>query len=223
MIYAPVAEIFASIQGEGYYTGAPVVFVRLAGCKQHCSFCDTKDWWETDKAVWMNVESVVHTIFAKIEEKHIKHVVITGGEPFEYSMFVYDLVKSLYEDYNILSSIETSGYVSSDHEFVRRILEFDVHVTLSPKYLTPDSLYFDSANELKLLVGISKQDDLGFTLPDVQKILEQDPNDRRCEVYFQPIDYYKDIYKKTTERCIEMCYQYGGKLSLQTHKMGGFK
>ena len=36
-----VNEIFYSLQGEGYYTGTPAVFLRFSGCNRACSFCDT--------------------------------------------------------------------------------------------------------------------------------------------------------------------------------------
>ena len=37
-----VNEIFYSIQGEGYHTGTPAVFVRFSGCNLKCPFCDTQ-------------------------------------------------------------------------------------------------------------------------------------------------------------------------------------
>ena len=37
-----INEIFYSIQGEGYFTGTPAVFVRFSGCNLRCPFCDTE-------------------------------------------------------------------------------------------------------------------------------------------------------------------------------------
>ena len=37
-----INEIFYSIQGEGYFTGTPTVFVRFSGCNLRCPFCDTE-------------------------------------------------------------------------------------------------------------------------------------------------------------------------------------
>ena len=36
-----VNEIFLSLQGEGYWTGTPMVFLRFSGCNLRCPFCDT--------------------------------------------------------------------------------------------------------------------------------------------------------------------------------------
>ncbi|MBO8477106.1 MAG: 7-carboxy-7-deazaguanine synthase QueE, partial [Bacteroidetes bacterium] len=36
-----INEIFYSLQGEGYFTGTPSVFIRFSGCNLKCPFCDT--------------------------------------------------------------------------------------------------------------------------------------------------------------------------------------
>ena len=38
----PVMEQFVTLQGEGFYTGKPAVFIRLAGCDVGCTWCDVK-------------------------------------------------------------------------------------------------------------------------------------------------------------------------------------
>ena len=36
-----IVEIFESLQGEGWNTGMPAIFIRLGKCNLACSWCDT--------------------------------------------------------------------------------------------------------------------------------------------------------------------------------------
>lgn len=36
-----INEIFYTLQGEGFYTGTPSLFIRFSGCNLQCPFCDT--------------------------------------------------------------------------------------------------------------------------------------------------------------------------------------
>ena len=72
-----VAEIYASRQGEGRWTGAPSVFLRTSGCNLRCWFCDTPfaSWHPEGDS--LTVDEVLARTLAFREAD----VVITGGEP----------------------------------------------------------------------------------------------------------------------------------------------
>lgn len=36
----PINEMFQTLQGEGYFTGVPAIFIRLQGCPVGCAWCD---------------------------------------------------------------------------------------------------------------------------------------------------------------------------------------
>lgn len=68
-----VNEIFYSLQGEGAFTGTPMVFVRFSGCNRACSFCDT----DFEQFTQMDVEGIL----TEAGRFPALHVVFTGGEP----------------------------------------------------------------------------------------------------------------------------------------------
>lgn len=68
-----VNEIFYSLQGEGYYTGTPAVFLRFSGCNRKCHFCDTDHFEGTE----MTADEIARSCAAF----PARHLVATGGEP----------------------------------------------------------------------------------------------------------------------------------------------
>jgi organic radical activating enzyme len=69
----PIVEIFNSVQGEGFHTGSPSIFIRFGGCNLKCSWCDTEfDVWEK-----MSIPEIMKTL----SQWTTKRVIFTGGEP----------------------------------------------------------------------------------------------------------------------------------------------
>lgn len=110
----PVIEMFASIQGEGEYTGYPSFFVRVSGCNLRCCFkgsiCDTPySSYEPEKTKYKSIKDVVND-FRNMEAKYpkINHLVITGGEPLLYKEGLCEFLKEVYRD-DMFVTIETNG------------------------------------------------------------------------------------------------------------------
>ena len=68
-----INEIFYSLQGEGFHSGTPAVFVRFSGCNLQCPFCDTQH----DAGTAMTEEAIVD----EVANYPARLVVVTGGEP----------------------------------------------------------------------------------------------------------------------------------------------
>ncbi len=68
-----INEIFYSLQGEGFYSGTPSVFVRFALCNLKCEFCDT----QFNEYSEMSIEQII----SEINQYPCDRIILTGGEP----------------------------------------------------------------------------------------------------------------------------------------------
>jgi len=79
-----IAEIFRSIQGEGFLTGEESVFVRSSGCNLRCWYCDTPYASWQPEGEDLSVEEIIGRVVALDR----RHVVVTGGEPMLFSELI---------------------------------------------------------------------------------------------------------------------------------------
>ena len=133
-----VNEIFYSLQGEGFWTGTPMVFLRLSGCNLRCPFCDTDHRSHTE----MDAETIVSE--ALRIGSGCRRVCITGGEP------------SLQLDSALADSFHAAGFrIHVETNGTRPLPEGIDWITLSPKDGIPGAgdgrVVLSRADEVKLV------------------------------------------------------------------------
>ena len=103
-----IAEIFRSLQGEGFLTGADSIFVRASGCNLRCWFCDTSyTSWEPEGDD-LSVDEILRQVDELlIDDKPCGHAVLTGGEPMLFAELV-PLAAALKER-GLHITVETAG------------------------------------------------------------------------------------------------------------------
>ena len=68
-----IVEIFHTVQGEGFRSGIPHVFIRFGACNLRCEWCDTNfDEYEA---------KTVEKILNEVNQYNCSNIIFTGGEP----------------------------------------------------------------------------------------------------------------------------------------------
>lgn len=227
-----VNEVFETIQGEGFFTGTPSIFIRLQGCPVGCSWCDTKHTWSVKEENQVSADTILvkngddSRYFSTSSDKLLslisnqgysaRHIVITGGEPcmFDLRKFTY-----LAAEQGFSVQIETSGTFEI-------LCDERIWVTVSPKinmqggYKVLNSS-MQRADEIKHAVAMQKHVDeldkliqystLDSCLTNEQKTL------KKPMIYLQPISQQA----RATEFAVKTCIERNWNLSVQLHKYIG--
>ena len=215
----PINEMFQTLQGEGYYTGVPAIFIRLQGCPVGCSWCDTKHTWDkladretslgdiliktVESDAWGNANAAALLQTISQQQWSARHVVITGGEPC-----IHDLtpLTAALQQAGFSCQIETSGTHS-----VRCTPE--TWVTVSPKvnmrggYDVRDQALV-RADEIKH--PVARQRDIDA----LDELLARLQDHKARIIALQPISQKEEA----TLLCIATCIARNWRLSMQTHK-----
>ena len=132
-----VNEIFYSLQGEGFWTGTPMVFLRLSGCNLKCPFCDTEHGAFRE----MTAEEIVR----EMQAYGCGRACVTGGEP------------SLQLDKELVDALHDAGFrIHVETNGTRPLPEGVDWVTLSPKTDVPGlkgdgTVVLEKADEVKVV------------------------------------------------------------------------
>ena len=192
-----INELFYSIQGEGFHSGMPAVFVRFSGCNLHCSFCDTHH----DEGKWMSLAEIVD----KVSHYPAEWVILTGGEP---SLFITeDLVEALHKAGKKVA-VETNG----THPLPASI----DWVTLSPKdaFCKGAEVKIQRCDELKLVYIPQKN---GETPTYIDRYLSIPA----AHYYLQPCDTGNErINREIRHQVFNYClFHPQWSISIQLHKV----
>lgn len=218
-MHYPVNEIFQTLQGEGYFTGTPALFIRLQGCPVGCSWCDTKHTWTLDPSAerpsvtiltkqqdnpqWCRLTATAIGEQLALSGYTARHVVITGGEPCLHNLI--PLTTHL-EHAGYRCQIETSG-TAQVH------CSPDTWVTVSPKVgmqggLAIEQQALQRADEIKHPVARERD------ITQLHTLLQQLDDQKNRIIALQPISQNR----RATQWCIQACITHNWRLSVQLHK-----
>ncbi len=208
-VYA-IKEAFYTLQGEGFHSGRPAVFLRFSGCNLWsglekdretaiCKFCDT-DFWGIDgqnggKYTAGDLVKMLESLWPADGEENTRFVVCTGGEPM---LQLDEPLIDLLHGARFEIALETNGTL--------KVPESVDWICVSPKAGT--EVQQKEGDELKLVYpqkGISPESVAHWNF---------------THLFLQPMDGGQT--EKNTRACLEYCLKNPRwKLSLQTHKTLG--
>ena len=137
----PVVETFHSLQGEGLHSGRSAFFIRLAGCRVGCSWCDTKHSWPLEVHPQRPLTELAAEAAAAATQG-AAFVVISGGEPLHHQL---DGLSLALAGAGLPLHLETSGVDPLSGRFD--------WITLSPKrHAPPRRDLLVACQELKVVV-----------------------------------------------------------------------
>ncbi|VFP84528.1 7-carboxy-7-deazaguanine synthase [Candidatus Erwinia haradaeae] len=215
----PINSIFQTLQGEGFYTGVPAIFIRLQGCPIGCAWCDTQYTWKKIA----NLEIPWREVLLKTEENEhwgmtddtavlnaiaslgwtAKHIVITGGEPCLYDLRPLTIAL---QSAGFICQIETSGTYTV-------LCTVDTWVTVSPKInmRSKSSILQQAlvrADEIKH--PVARQRDIDALIACLNILKDQ----KKRVISLQPIN----NIDSAIQLCLKTCLSRNWRLSIQTHK-----
>lgn len=195
-----IVEMFETLQGEGFNTGMPSIFIRFGKCNLACPWCDTN----YNQFEQKSLDEILHTV----RQFSAKNIIITGGEPTIQPDLEILLDQLKAEGYFI--AIETNGLKPVP-------LQID-YIATSPKRLYQKNYlkhHIPYAHEVRIVVD-------GYVLDFCEQIEQTIKAER---YYLSPCEENGVMNMLDTITQLGRLNQRPNKprwqLSIQTHKIAG--
>jgi 7-carboxy-7-deazaguanine synthase len=220
-----VIEVFDSLQGEGYWTGTPMTFVRLAGCNapeaglECVRWCDTPGSWDAASGECLSVAAIIARV-------HFPRLCLTGGEPLLQPAGVAELVAEA-RRCGIRAHLETNGTLPPPAGPEAEDLFDWVVVSPKPPAYRVAPAWEGFVDELKLVV------DEGLDAALAERLAAEHPEavvsiqpvwERECGAVGTSTDAAGQPIGPATAHAITLVMEHPDwRLSLQTHKYLGIR
>jgi 7-carboxy-7-deazaguanine synthase len=128
-----INSIYRATEGEGIFLGRPQVFVRYQGCSVGCLNCDSKDTWEFDQSMGIDLTDIIDRVHTEGFNGKIKNISITGGDPLHPSHVPHVLA--------LVTELKARGYYINIEAAGTRVVPeiFDLVDWVSFDFKTPST------------------------------------------------------------------------------------
>ncbi len=232
-----INDIFYSLQGEGYNTGRAAVFVRFAGCNLRCPFCDT----EFDTYREMTDDEIL-TEISRYEVRGTRYENTMEAGSSEGSNLAprtsHLVPRTSHLAPRNLLVVLTGGEptLQVDEAFVDLLHRHGFEVAMESNGTRPAPQNLDWLTVSPKLRG-ERREERGERVPDELKVVFDENTDPEAylaprishlaprHLYLQPCDTGDaERNARIINRCVEYIKEHPHwRLSLQTHKLVGFK
>lgn len=224
-----------TIQGEGKLCGVPSIFIRLAGCNLHCCWksqdgqispCDTTyAAYKIEDAQQYPVENIYQILVHNTD--HIRHIVVTGGEPLLQWKELIELCIKLKQNNQFHITLETNATLFQK-ELADRIDFFSLSPKLSSSHqqeasqvlrLNPECIqaYINHVRrhhkDFQLKFVYASENDIH----EIQSLLTQLHAWKNEDILLMPLGGTPEILRTNTIKTLEHCIRNGWRYCDRLH------
>lgn len=222
-----------TVQGEGKLCGIPSLFIRLAGCNLRCcwqtsdgriSTCDTTyAAYELKDTHQVSIDEIYKIVLSNTAS--IRHIVITGGEPFLQSAELKQLCHKLKQNNQFHLTVETNATL-----FHPEVAQYIDLFSLSPKLSSSHqerSTQTLNIDAIRSFIDYAQENQKDFQLKfvysgeadiqEIKDILSQLRGWKNEDVLLMPLGGCPEILRTNIQKTLEYCIRNGWRYCDRLH------